>query len=93
MTAPRADLTKVRFGSNFAIGYQLEAMKSVLRPGARLATTYMPRGRSPTRAAAFTMAGTIAGLLERLEFVAVHVETLELQPVPRCLRARRLPDA
>jgi ubiquinone/menaquinone biosynthesis C-methylase UbiE len=60
----------------------LARLKSLLKPGGRLATTYQPRGSSPTREAAMAMAETLVGLMETLGFVRVRVEVLELRPAP-----------
>jgi hypothetical protein len=60
----------------------LAALKTLLKPGGRLATTYQPRGSAPDRKAAVDMAETLSGALQQLGFINVRVEWLELRPAP-----------
>lgn len=68
----------------------LTTLRSLLKPGGRLATTYQPRGPSPTREAASEMAEKISETLRELGFMDVHVRWLELRPAPAvCVLADR----
>lgn len=60
----------------------LAALKTLLKPGGCLATTYQPRGASPDRKAAVDMADALSRALRQLGFINVRVEWLELRPAP-----------
>jgi ubiquinone/menaquinone biosynthesis C-methylase UbiE len=53
-----------------------------LAPNGKLATTFQPRGRKPTREAAFAMARTLAETMANLGFIEVRTEVLEMHPAP-----------
>jgi trans-aconitate methyltransferase len=57
-------------------------LKDLLNPGGRLATTYQPRGQSPTREAALAMADALSSELEHLGFINIRAELLDLKPAP-----------
>jgi ubiquinone/menaquinone biosynthesis C-methylase UbiE len=69
------------------------ALKALLKPGGRLATTYQPRGAKPTREAALAMAETLSSALEQLGFINVRVDILELRPAPAVCVQGDLPSA
>jgi SAM-dependent methyltransferase len=71
----------------------LARLKALLKPGGRLATTYQPRGRAPTRQAALAMAETLCAELDRLGFINVRMEMLELRPAPAVCVLGDLPPA
>lgn len=53
-----------------------------LRPAGRIATTYMPRGQSPSRGKALAMADEIKRHMETVGFIRIRIEELSLRPVP-----------
>src|SRR5262245_12943819 len=68
----------------------LAACMKRLAPDGMLATTFQPRGRKPTREAAFAMAKTLAETMVSLGFIDVHTEVLEMSPVPAvCVVSRK----
>lgn len=68
----------------------LAACMKRLAPGGMLATTFQPRGRRPTREAAFLMSRTLAEAMKNLGFGDVHTELLEMKPVPAvCVLGRK----
>lgn len=63
---------------------------AVLKPGGRAATTYMPRGRNPTREDALRMAKRVARAKEGAGFTDVRIEELPLGLVPAvCILGQR----
>jgi len=70
----------VQFLDNMAGTF--DALRLKLRPGGRIATTYMPRGQNPSREKAFTMADKIRRHMETLGFIRIRIEELPLKPVP-----------
>jgi SAM-dependent methyltransferase len=58
------------------------ALRMKLRPGGRMASTYMPRGQNPSREKALVMADEIKRNLETAGFVRIRSEELSLKPVP-----------
>lgn len=68
----------------------LAACMKRLAPNGVLATTFQPRGRKPTREAAFTMATKLAETMASLGFVDLRTEVLEMNPVPAiCVLGRK----
>lgn len=57
-------------------------LHGALKPGGRLATTYMPRGAHPTKEQALDMAQAIRHHLEQAHFCHIRTEELALTPVP-----------
>ena len=53
-----------------------------LKPNGIVATTYMPRGRNPSRAKALTLAEEVKQSMEQIGFVRIRMEELPLKPVP-----------
>jgi cyclopropane fatty-acyl-phospholipid synthase-like methyltransferase len=53
-----------------------------LKPNGIVATTYMPRGRKPSRAKALNLADDVKQHMEHAGFVRIRIEELPLQPVP-----------
>jgi len=53
-----------------------------LRPGGRMASTYMPRGQNPRREKARAMADEIKRHMETAGFIRIRSEELSLKPVP-----------
>lgn len=53
-----------------------------LKPNGIVATTYMPRGRNPSRAKALTLAEEVKQHMEHAGFVQIRTEELPLKPVP-----------
>ena len=53
-----------------------------LKPGGTIATTYMPRGKNPTRVKAWKKADDVKHYMEQTGFVQIRVEELPLDPVP-----------
>jgi trans-aconitate methyltransferase len=53
-----------------------------LKPGGTIATTYMPRGKDPSRTKAWNMAEQVRQEMEKTGFAQVRVEELALDPVP-----------
>jgi ubiquinone/menaquinone biosynthesis C-methylase UbiE len=69
----------------------LAACMKHLAPNGVLATTFQPRGRKPTREAAFAMAAMLSETMVSLGFVEVHTEVLELKPIPAvCVLGRKV---
>ena len=58
------------------------AFRDHLKPGGTIATTYMPRGKNPSRTKAWKMAEEVRHEMERTGFVQIRVEELPLDPVP-----------
>jgi ubiquinone/menaquinone biosynthesis C-methylase UbiE len=58
------------------------ALRMKLRPGGRIASTYMPRGQSPSREKALTMADELKQYMETVGFIKIRIEKLPLKPVP-----------
>jgi len=54
----------------------------VLKPKGIAVTTYMPRGKSPSRENALTMAEEVRGHMEVAGFTHIRIEELLLEPVP-----------
>jgi trans-aconitate methyltransferase len=68
----------------------LVACMKRLAPNGMLATTFQPRGRKPTREAAFAMATTLTETMTGLGFIDVRTEVLEMNPVPAvCVLGRK----
>jgi ubiquinone/menaquinone biosynthesis C-methylase UbiE len=68
----------------------LNACTKRLAPNGVLATTFQPRGRKPTREAAFAMATTLAEIMASLAFLDIHTEVLEMTPIPAvCVLGRK----
>jgi ubiquinone/menaquinone biosynthesis C-methylase UbiE len=68
----------------------LNACMKRLAPNGMLAITFQPRGRKPTREAAFAMAKTLAETMASLAFIDVHTEVLEMSPIPAvCVLGRK----
>ncbi len=55
---------------------------SVLKPKGVAATTYMPRGTSPSRAKALDMAEEVRRHMEVAGFACIRIEELPMDPVP-----------
>ncbi len=55
---------------------------AALAPGGRIATTYQPRGKSPSLEKAEAMAATCATLMGKAGFAEITTEWLALKPVP-----------
>ena len=53
-----------------------------LNPNGIAATTYMPRGRNPSRAKALILAEEVTQYMEQIGFVRIRMEELPLEPVP-----------
>jgi len=58
------------------------AIRAVMAPGGRIATTYQPRNRNPTRDDALRMAQEIESHMREAGFVDTRTEELPLRPVP-----------
>jgi ubiquinone/menaquinone biosynthesis C-methylase UbiE len=58
------------------------ALRMKLRPGGRIASTYMPRGQNPSREKALTMADELKRYMETVGFIKIKIEELPLKPVP-----------
>ena len=59
-----------------------EMLRGKLRPGGRIATTYMPRGQNPSREKALAMADEIYQHMKAAGFAQMKIEILPLKPVP-----------
>lgn len=55
---------------------------TILKPNGIVATTYMPRGKNPSRAKALALAEEVTRQMERAGFVRIRMEELPLQPIP-----------
>ena len=53
-----------------------------LKPNGMVATTYMPRGRNPSRANALILAEEVKQHMEQVGFVRIRMEELPLEPIP-----------
>jgi ubiquinone/menaquinone biosynthesis C-methylase UbiE len=63
-------------------GAAFRKIYSVLKPNGVSATTYMPRGKNPSRANALKMADEVRRHMEAAGFANIRVEELPLEPVP-----------
>jgi cyclopropane fatty-acyl-phospholipid synthase-like methyltransferase len=70
----------VQFWKDPAQVYAL--LRSLLRPGGVIATTYQPRHRGATAADAERKADSVAAWLTNAGFAGTQVHRLDLQPVP-----------
>jgi hypothetical protein len=63
-------------------------LRSLLAPGGRVATTFMPHSRNPTRGDARRVSERISAALDVAGYARIEEEWLELTPVPAvCVRA------
>lgn len=68
----------------------LGAIRSVMRSGGLLATTYQPRHSGAKSADAFSFADRLSQDMHRLGFCDIRIEQLALHPVPAvCVLGRR----
>ena len=68
----------------------LARIRSVMRPGGLLATTYQPRHRGAQRTDAFSFAERLSQDMLKLGFGDIRIEQLPLQPIPAvCVLGRR----
>lgn len=67
------------FDDKFSVFKTLHAH---LNPNGIAATTYMPRGRNPSRAKALILAEEVKQYMEQIGFVRIRMEELPLKPVP-----------
>lgn len=68
----------------------LRSIRTMMRPGALLATTYQPRHSGAKSTDAFKFADELQGHLQRLGFIDIRTEQLPLHPVPAvCVLGRR----
>lgn len=70
----------VQFIEDPATMFQTLSMR--LKPGGRLATTYMPRDKNPSRSKALAMAQAVKQHMEEAGFLDMRIEQLPLEPVP-----------
>jgi cyclopropane fatty-acyl-phospholipid synthase-like methyltransferase len=59
-----------------------DVLHATLKPGGTAATTYMPRGKNPTREQAHRMANDVKRCMENSGFIRIKLEELPLNPVP-----------
>ena len=65
-------------------------IKTMLKPGGVLATTYQPRGRNPARTDMLKMGEDLRAILAAEGFTNIRLEELALKPVPAiCVHAQR----
>ena len=57
-------------------------LRKKLRRGGLIASTYMPRGRNPSREKALAMADELHRLMETVGFIRIRIQELPLKPVP-----------
>ncbi len=70
-----------------------ETLFAVTRPGGRVATTYMPRHRNPSRADALAFAGRVTVAMVKAGFAGTRTAELPLEPVPAiCVLGERPAD-
>jgi cyclopropane fatty-acyl-phospholipid synthase-like methyltransferase len=55
---------------------------TILKPNGIVATTYMPRGKNPSRAKAFALAEEVKQHMARAGFLRIRMEELPLKPIP-----------
>ena len=68
----------------------LAAIRSIMRPGGLIATTYQPRHRGAKSADAFSFADRLSADMGACGFGEIRVETLNLHPMPAvCVLGRR----
>lgn len=66
------------------------ALFAVTAPAGMVASTYQPRGKSPSRDAAFAFANEVAAQMSEAGFTDIRTEELPLEPVPAiCVIGRR----
>ena len=68
----------------------LRAIRTAMRPGGLLATTYQPRHARAQSRDAFRFAEQLGDLMGGLGFIDIRTEQLDLQPLPAvCVLGRR----
>jgi len=69
----------------------LKTLHAHLKPNGIVATTYMPRGKNPSRAKALALAEEVKRHMAHAGFVRITIEELPLQPIPAvCILGARL---